>query len=139
MTDYIVANCETEAFNGLYEYDDGTYGLTNPPYSYAWIKWDGNGHTVPDNIIAVIGSDWTVGQPYITDFDNTAHYNNGDYDNTTVPTAPDDPSIVWFINHGDPSTLTVTAAGGEEPEPPAKKYRYKPISQLTGRIGQLGY
>ena len=28
---------------------------------------------------------------------------------------------------------------GGEPEPPAKKYRYKPISQLTGRIGQLGY
>lgn len=136
MTDYIVANCETEAFNGLYEYDDGTYGLTDPLNdSYAWIKWDGNGHTVPDNIIAALASDMTVGQPYITDLGATAHYNNGDYDNSTIPTAPDDPSIVWLINHGDPSALTVTAAGGGDPEP---KHFSKPLSQLTGSLGQLG-
>lgn len=112
MTDMVVANCETAAFNGTYEYDDGTYGLTDPNAD-VWIKWDGNGHTVPDNVIALLLSDNISGTLYITDPGGTVTYNSGHYDNILPP--PDDPSIVWLINGSDPSALTVTAAGGGDP------------------------
>lgn len=62
-----------------------------------------------------------------------------------LPTAPTPDLVVdwygWDAPAEDDETIlpnvTVTAEGGE-PEPPAKKYRYKPVSQLTGSIRQLG-
>jgi hypothetical protein len=114
MTDYIVANCETAALNGTYEYDDGTYGLTSPEETDVWIMWDGNGHTIPDNLFAIIVSDInTPGQPYIQYLQGDGFYCNADDTNSNL-TPPDDPSIDWRIDFsaGDPSALTVTAAGG---------------------------
>lgn len=91
MTDYIVANCETTAFNG-------TYIQVNPSY---WEKSDG-GNTYALYYESAFGCMMLQGS------DGSAMYIDNNYGGELPP---DDPSIDWYdLFTVTPSSLTVTAA-----------------------------
>lgn len=134
MANMVVSGAETTGLNGVYEEVDAR--------THQWLQyvdcigniayWKSSSSFGYGDCITSFGGLWYIGYFAGVDDGTSDIYKSSD--------GASSPNLVgsWFYYAGNPSNATVTAEG-EEPEPPTKKIRYKPISQLTGRIGQLGY